>query len=116
MSTQGRGFWLHQLVEYAIAILLIVMSAQMSEPLVPVLFGVALLVNSALSDGTMSAYRLWTRRVHRLIDWAIIVGSLAAAVLLDLGATGRLALVALGLVLAVISFGTNFAKRGADGQ
>ena len=54
MSAQGRGFWLHQLVEYAIAILLIVMSAQTNQPLVPILFGVALLLNVAVADGAMS--------------------------------------------------------------
>lgn len=116
MKTQGRGFWLHQLVEYVIAILLIVMSAQIREPLVPVLFGVALLLNAAVADGAMSAFKLLSRGMHRLVDWLIIVGCLISAVFLDTGATGRLALVGVGLVLAVISLGTNFAKRGADSQ
>lgn len=114
MTSQGRGFWLHQLVEYAIAILLLVMSAQIGKPLVPILFGIALLLNAALADGAMSAFNLLSRGMHRLIDWAIIVGSLISAVIFDVGASGRLALVAVGFVLAVISLGTNFAKRGAD--
>ena len=116
MATQGRGFLLHQIVEYAIAILLIVMSAQISEPLVPVLFGIALLLNVAVADGAMSAFKLLSRRMHRLIDWLIIIGCLISAVISDVGTTGRLALVGVGLVLAVVSLGTNFAKRGADSQ
>ena len=116
MASQGRSFWLHQLVEYAIAILLIVMSAQIDKPLVPVLFGVALLLNAAVADGAMSAFKLLSRGVHRLIDWLIIVGCLISAVISDTGATGRLALIGVGLVLAVISLGTNFAKRGAESQ
>lgn len=116
MSSQGRGFWLHQLVEYAIAILLIVMSAQTRQPVVPVLFGVALLINVAIADGAMSAYKLLSRHTHRFIDWAIIIGCLLSAVLVDIDATGRLALLGVGLVLVVISLGTNFAKRGADGR
>lgn len=116
MTSHGRGFWLHQLVEYVIAILLIVMSAQIREPLVPVLFGVALLLNAAVADGAMSAFKLLSRGMHRLIDWLIIVGSLISAVIFDTGATGRLALIGVGLVLAVISLGTNFAKRSADSQ
>jgi len=114
MTSQGRGFWLHQLVEYAIAILLIVMSAQIHKPLVPVLFGIALLLNVALADGAMSAFKLLSRGMHRLIDWVIIIGCLISAVIFDVGASGRLALVGVGLVLGVISLGTNFAKRGAD--
>ena len=74
METRGRGFWLHQLVEYVIAILLIVMSAQIREPLVPVLFGVALLLNTAVADGAMSAFKLLSRGMHRLLDWLIIFG------------------------------------------
>lgn len=112
MSSQGRGFWLHQLVEYAIAILLIVMSAQTNQPLVPILFGVALLINVAVADGAMSAFNLLNRGVHRIIDWLIIIGCLVSAVVLDADVTGRLALLGVGLVLAVISLGTNFAKRG----
>ncbi|MHB1091244.1 MAG: hypothetical protein ACYC06_11800, partial [Ilumatobacteraceae bacterium] len=116
MSSQGRGFWLHQLVEYAIAIMLIMMSAQTRQPLVPVLFGVALLINVAVADGVMSAFKLLSRRMHRFIDWAIIIGCLVSVVLVDIDATGRLALLGVALVLAVISLGTNFAKRGADGR
>lgn len=116
MSTQGRGFWLHQLVEYAIAIALIMMSAQTRQPLAPVLFGVALLINVAVADGAMSAFKWLGRRTHRFIDWLIIIGCLVSAVIFDSDATGRLALLGVGLVLAVISLGTNFAKRGADGR
>lgn len=116
MSSQGRGFWLHQLVEYAIAIALIMMSAQTRQPLVPVLFGVALLINVAVADGAMSAFKFLSRRVHRYIDWVIIIGCLVSAVIFDSDATGRLALLGVALVLAVIGLGTNFAKRGADGR
>lgn len=116
MSSQGRGFWLHQLVEYAIAIMLIMMSAQTRQPLAPALFGIALLINVAVADGAMSAFKLLSRRVHRYIDWAIIIGCLVSTVIFDIDATGRLALLGVALVLAVISLGTNFAKRGADGR
>ena len=116
MSSQGRGFWLHQLVEYAIAIALIMMSAQTRQPLVPALFGVALLINVAVVDGVMSAFKFVSRRVHRFIDWLIIIGCLVAAVIVEIDSTGRVALLGVGLVLAVISLGTNFAKKGAAGQ
>lgn len=116
MSSQGRGFWLHQLAEYAIAITLIMMSAQTRQPLVPALFGVALLINVAVADGAMSAFNLLSRRVHRYIDWMIIIGCLVSAVIVAVDATGRLALLGVGLVLAVISLGTNFTKRGATGR
>jgi len=116
MSLQGRSFWLHQLVEYAVAIMLIILSAQTRHPLVPILFGVALLINVAVADGAMSAFELLGRRMHRFIDWLITTGCLLSSVIFDNDATGRLALLATGLVLAVVSLGTNFVKRGADGR
>lgn len=96
--------------------LLIIMSAQTRQPLVPVLFGVALLINVAVADGALSAFKLLSRRMHSFVDWLIIVGCLVSAVIFDFDATGRLALLGVGLVLAVIGLGTNFAKRGAEGR
>jgi hypothetical protein len=52
-----------------------------------------------------------SRRVHRYIDWLIIVLCFVAAAVADLDSIGRLALIALGLVEAVVVLGTNFAKK-----
>ena len=111
MAAQGRGFWLHQLVEYGIAGGLIMMSAQSQSPAVPIALGIALLVNAAIADGGVSAFKWVSRRVHRYIDWLIIVLCFVAAAVADLDSIGRLALIALGLVEAIIVLGTNFDKK-----
>ena len=111
MAAQGRGFWLHQLVEYGIAGGLIMMSAQSQSPAVPVALGIALLINAAIADGGVSAFKWVSRRVHRYIDWLIIVLCFVAAAVADLDSTGRLALIALGLVEGIIVLGTNFAQK-----
>lgn len=111
MAAQGRGFWLHQLVEYCIAGGLIMMSAQSQSPAVPIALGIALLVNAAIADGGVSAFKWVSRRVHRYIDWLIIVLCFVAAAVADLDSIGRLALIALGLVEGIIVLGTNFAKK-----
>ena len=114
MAANGRGFWMHQLVEYGIAGGLIMMSAQSATPLAPASMGIAILINAAVVDGPMSAFKWCSRRVHKILDWLIIVAALLASIVLDLDAQGRLVLLAVGLVMAVVVLGTNFVKKGAQ--
>ena len=114
MAANGRGFWMHQLVEYGIAGGLIMMSAQSATPLAPASMGLAILFNVAVADGPMSAFKWFSRRVHKYIDWAIIVCALAASAILDLDVQARLVLLAVGLVMAIIVLGPNFVKKGAQ--
>ena len=116
MTSLGRGFWLHQLVEYAIALVLIMMSPHTAQPVLPVVFGAAILINAAIADGAISAFKLFSRRAHRNIDWVIISASVASPFVIDLDATGRLTMIGTGLVLAIIVLGTNFAKKGAPSR
>ncbi len=111
MPTQGRGFWLHQLVEYGIAGGLIMMSAQSTTPIAPILVSIAVLLNAAVSDGPMSAFAWFPRTVHRALDWVIIAVALVCMVVLDLDSRARLALLAIAVVMAVVALGTNYAKR-----
>ena len=71
-STAGRGFWLHQIVEYLIAAALILMSAQSRHPFVLAAYGIALLINVTVVDGPFSAYKIISRGVHRIIDWLFV--------------------------------------------
>lgn len=116
MSSLGRGFWLHQLTEYAIALVLLMISPHTSVPALPVVFGAAIFINVAIADGAVSAYKLLSRRAHRNIDWAIIVASVVSPFVFDADSTGRLAMIGTGFVLAIIVLGTNFAKRGTPSR
>ena len=111
MSAQGRGFWLHQLVEYGIAGGLIMMSAQSTTPVAPILVSVAVLLNAAVSDGPVSAFSWIPRKLHRALDWVIIAVAVVCMVVLDLDSRARLALLAIAVVMAVVALGTNYAKR-----
>ena len=83
MASKGRGFWLHQLVEYIIGIGMLFLAGQSTQPAWPAAIGAVILVNSAMSDGAMSAYRVIPRRIHKAIDWVVIVGSIVASVVAD---------------------------------
>ena len=111
MTQQGRGFWLHQFVEYGIAAGLIMLAAQTSTPAAPAVVGAAMLLNAACTPGPLGAFRWFSRRMHRALDWAIIVVALVAAFVLDIDQRARLALVSVALVHAIVTLGTNFAVR-----
>jgi membrane-associated PAP2 superfamily phosphatase len=111
MATQGRAFWIHQLVEYGIAAGLIMMAAQSSTPTVPVVLCLVLLSNAAITHGPLSAFKWINRGVHRIVDWLVVVASVVCAIFVDLDSRGRLALVALAMVMAIVTLGTNFASR-----
>ena len=114
MANNGRGFWLHQFVEYFISGGLVMMSAQLKEPAIPAAMGLIMLVNTAITDGLLSAFKWISRGVHRVIDWLIIIACLVLSFVADIETNGRLALLGVGVVLGVIVLGTNFAKRGAQ--
>ena len=114
MASNGRGFWMHQFVEYFIAGGLVMMSAQLKEPTIPAAIGLIMLVNAAITDGFLSAFKWISRGVHRVIDWLIIIACLVLSFVADIETNGRLALLGVGVVLGVIVLGTNFAKRGAQ--
>ena len=114
MASNGRGFWMHQFVEYFIAGGLVMMSAQLKEPAIPAAMGLIMLVNTAVTDGLLSAFKWISRGVHRVIDWLIIIACLVLSFVADIETNGRLALLGVGVVLGVIVLGTNFAKRGAQ--
>lgn len=111
MATQGRAFWMHQLVEYLIAAGLIMMAAQSGTPTVPVLLCLVLLGNAAFTHGPLSAFKWLNRSVHRVIDWSVIIAAVVCAIVVDLDSRGRLALVALAMVMGIVTLGTNFASR-----
>jgi hypothetical protein len=107
----GRGFWLHQIVEYLIAAALILMSAQSNYPIVTSAFGIALLINVTVTDGPLSAYKIISRTVHRIFDWlyvgALIIGSIA----LDVDQSTRTTLFGVAIALVVIALSTNYTKK-----
>ena len=107
----GRGFWLHQIVEYLIAAALILMSAQSDYPIVTSAFGIGLLINVTITDGPLSAYKIISRQVHRIIDWLYVVALIVGAIALEIDQSTRTTLFGVAIALVVIALTTNYTKR-----
>lgn len=108
-----RPFWLHQVAEYLLGIILVALGLQMPDPLVPALAGLLVLVNAAVAIGPASAFRVVGRRTHRVLDLVVIGAILVLAVQPWLAADGgtRGVMVAVAAVLGVVWYYTDFAER-----
>jgi hypothetical protein len=108
-----RPFWLHQCAEYLIGLLLVAMGLQSMEPAVPTIAGGVVLLNAALVDGPLGAFRLFSRRGHRVVDVVVIVALAVVAVVpqLDLDATSRILLAGAAVVLGVVWWNSAFESR-----
>ena len=102
--TGKRSFWLHQLAEYVVGFALVASGLRSSNPLVPAVCGGAIVLNAAFADGPFGAFRRIGRRVHRVVDATIVLGGLAASVLVELDTATRIvALLALGVFGVVVA-------------
>ena len=75
-----RPFWMHQLVEYIIGLILVATGLQDPEPLVPAVVGGVVLLNAAVAIGPLGAFRLVGRRLHRVVDLVVIAFVVVAAI------------------------------------
>jgi hypothetical protein len=113
-----RPFWLHQAAEYLVGLVVVAMGLQTLKPTVPVLAGALILLNAALVDGPLGAWRLLDRRAHRIADLAVIGVLLLGVVIPVLGvdATGRAVLAVAAVVLAVVWWNSAFENRASRHQ
>lgn len=108
-----RPFWLHQIVEYLVGLMLIAAALQSPDPAVPAVLGVVVLGNAAIAIGPAGAFRLVGRKLHRTLDVVVIALLAVTAVQpwLDVDTTGRFLVGGIALVLFVVWFHTDFADR-----
>lgn len=108
-----RPFWLHQAVEYVIGAVFISSSIQSETPAIPAVLGVIVMVNAALTIGPAGAFRLYGRKLHRIIDIVVIAAIIVASVqpVVALGDNARVLMGLLALVLAFVWWNTDFATK-----
>lgn len=106
-----RPFWMHQAAEYVIGLGLIAAGLQSPEPLWPTLVGGVIVLSSALVDGPLGAWRVFSRAQHRRLD-LILIGVIVLAALLPfltIDNVTRMLMVMAALVWFVVWRGSNFA-------
>ncbi|NND74728.1 MAG: hypothetical protein HKN44_06935 [Ilumatobacter sp.] len=110
-----RPFWMHQVVEYLIGLVLIGAAFQAPEPAVPAVMGVVVMGNAAIAKGPVSAFPMVGRQVHRWLDvmvMALLVGA-AFQPMFEVDSTGQLLLCGIAFVLLFIWLNSDFSEKAA---
>ena len=108
-----RPFWLHQAAEYLIGLVVVAMGLQSLHPTVPTLAGGLIILNAALVDGPLGAFRMFSRRAHRIVDLVVIGILLVLAFLpwLDNDNANRALIAAAAAMLGFVWWNSSFERR-----
>lgn len=109
--TVKRPFWLHQAAEYVIGLAAVASGFQSPDPVVPAIMGALILVNAAVADGALGAFRLVGRRWHRRADISVLIALVLLAAIADADVSTRLVQFAIIVVLGVVVMGTDYRER-----
>lgn len=110
-SKPKRSFWLHQLAEYLIGAAMVGSGLQSPSPLVPSLLGGLIIVNTAIVDAPFGAFRVVGRRTHRVLDFVVLGLIVVGALLPGIDSATRLIILALGVVMGFVVFGTDYGGK-----
>jgi hypothetical protein len=113
MAVAKRPFWMHQIVEYILGVALIATGLQSPTPIVPGVLGLLIILNAAITKGPVGAFRVLSKKVHRIIDVGLIALTFVAAFQpwLDTDSGVRLIVVFIGVVYAFVWWQSNFAEK-----
>jgi O-antigen/teichoic acid export membrane protein len=103
---------MHQLVEYLLGVALLSQGLRTAEPLVPTVLGALVLVNVAVVDGPLSAFKAVSRRFHRGVDVVLVVAMVVAVLLVDsLTSSVQFMIVGSAAVMAVLIWRSDYRER-----
>ena len=107
------AFWVHQLVEELIGVLLIAQAMTSTKPAVPVAAGVLLILLGVTADGPIGVARWVPRRVHRVLDVVVIVVLVVGALVLwdDAGAFGGVLVLVAAAAMGVLVWRTGYRRK-----
>lgn len=110
MATGGkRSIWLHQLAEYAIGAAMVASGLQSPTPTVPAVVGGLMILNAAIVEGPLGAFRLVGRRTHRVLDWVVVAVAVGTVAWPGVDAGTRVVQLGIALVYAVVVWRTGVA-------
>ena len=108
-----RPFWMHQLVEYILGGSMVAAGLQSPTPVVPAVIGVVIMLHAAVTVAPLGAFRVISRKVHRVVDIAVIGVEIGAGAQpwLNLDSATRFLMIGIAVVHLFVWWNTNFAMR-----
>jgi hypothetical protein len=98
-----KGMWIVQAIEYILGFGLGWSAINAQDPLLPLTFAIAIIMNAAVVSGSLAAFRITNTTVHRLLGIGIAVVGLIAAFSLSLDTTVRVSLVITAVAQGFVS-------------
>lgn len=107
------AFWIHQVSEYALGVLVASSAARLPHPELPIAVALVILLLAATADGAAAAVHLVKRPLHRRLDIGIGIAILAvsAALFTRVGASAAILTGLAGVALLALSWQTNYAPK-----
>jgi hypothetical protein len=105
---------MHQVVEYLLGGILVAQGLQSPDPVAPSIAGVLVLANAAtVRGGALSAFRVFSRSTHRVLDLVVIAATVLLAVQpwLDVDSGARLVMIGIAAVQAFVWWRSNFVEK-----
>ena len=115
MSAHGRPYWLHQVAEYIIGFVMLLMITRAHGDAGPLLAagGVLVLLNVAISGPPAGCLHVVSRPVHKWTDVGVVAALVAIPVVLRERATSTVWITMIGcaVVLLVVRLTTNYTVK-----
>jgi hypothetical protein len=110
--TPKLPFWIHQIVEYGLGLMVMFQAIHAEDKLVPVIAGLVVMLIAATADGPAAAFPLVPRPVHRVLDIVVVVLAVAATVLpSSADSTARFLFALVAVALAMLVWRTNYRPK-----
>lgn len=118
MKRRVKGMWLVQLCEYVIGFALAMSAANSVSPAALAVVAIAIIVNAAITDGSLAAFHVLKPRTHRAVGIGIAVSAvvIAAVAPLNLASRGTLVFAALTQGFVSVRFGHGFRTTSTRPQ
>jgi len=101
---------MHQLVEYLLGVALLSQGLRTTEPLVPTVLGALILLNVAVVDGPLSAFKAVSRGFHRGVDAVLVAAMVVAVLLVDLTSSVRFMIGGCAAVMAFLIWRSDYRE------
>jgi hypothetical protein len=107
-----RAFWMHQAAEYIMGAVFVAQGLQSPTPLIPSVCGGLVMLNTACAKGPLSAFRVFGRRTHRMLDAVVIAVIIVMTVqpVISIDSSTRAIMAVLAFVLGFVWIQSDFSE------
>jgi len=118
MTLRLKGMWLVQLCEYVIGFTLAMSAANSVSPAALAVVAIAIIINAAITDGSLAAFHVLKPHTHRAVGIGIAVSAVIIAAIAPINLSSRVTLVVAALTQGFVSvrFGHGFRTTSTRPQ